>query len=281
MRLVTYAEDGGTRVGVRTDAGVAPTPYRRMLDLIADGPAGLERAAEAAAAGSLAEGPELLAPIPDPPKMLFCGVNYPDHADENPDAVMPAEPFFFSKLASAVVGPGAPIVLPSPETHGDYEVELAAVIGRTASRVGRDDALSHVFGYTVVNDVSARDVQFRDAQITLGKNPDTFCPMGPELVTADEIPDPGSLAVACRVNGELRQSGSTANWIFPLAELIEFVTRRRGVTLHPGDLITTGTPSGVAAFRDPPPWLAPGDVVTVSVEGIGDLENPVAAGWER
>lgn len=281
MRLVTYAENGQTRIGARTDRGVVPTGYDSMLDLIAAGADGLERVRAAVETAEPAEAPVLLAPLPQPPKMLFCGVNYPDHADENPDAVLPTEPFFFAKLASAVVGPDAPIILPSPDTHGDYEVELAAVIGRTARATRAADALGHVFGYTVVNDVSARDVQFRDAQITLGKNADTFCPMGPELVTADELTDPGCLRLEARVNGELRQSGTTADWIFHLAELIEFVTRVRGVTLHPGDLITTGTPSGVAAFRQPPPWLRPGDIVSVSVEGIGRLENPVHAGWER
>jgi len=281
VRLVTFTGSDGPAVGVRCGDGLAPVPYTDMLELIGAGDAGLERAAAAARAGARGTGGRLLAPVPAPPKMLFCGVNYPDHVEENPAAVLPTEPFFFAKLPSAVVGPGAPIVLPSPATQGDYEVELAAVIGRRARAVPAERALEHVFGYTVVNDVSARDVQFRDAQITLGKNADSFCPMGPEIVTADEIPDPAALVVETRVNGELRQRGSTGDWIFHLAELIEFLTRARGITLEPGDLVTTGTPAGVAAFRDPPPWLAPGDVVTVAVDAIGQLENPVTAGWER
>jgi len=279
MRLVSFRDGDGIRVGVRTDAGVIPTGFHGVVELLTAGERGLEHVRERAEYGEPIADPQLLAPIPRPSKMLFCGVNFPSHAEENPDAVMPSEPFFFSKLASAIVGPGAPIVLPAPETHGDYEVELAAVIGRPARAVERSQALRHVFGYTVVNDVSARDVQFTEAQITLGKNADSFCPMGPELVTADEIPDPGALELRAHVNGELRQRGSTADWIFPLDALIEFVTRTRAVSLHPGDLITTGTPAGVAAFRDPPPWLAPGDVVSVSVEHVGELRNPVVAGW--
>jgi len=280
VRLVAYPDGGDTRVGVRVpDGGVAPTPYLDMHELVAEGEAGLEVARRAAAEGPAIEAPTLLAPVPRPGKMLFCGVNYAEHAQENPDAVLPSEPFFFSKLSSAIVGPGAPIVLPRPETQGDYEVELAAVIGTRATKVAPEDALAHVFGYTVVNDMSARDVQFRDLQITLGKNPDSFCPMGPELLTLDEAPDPRAFHLETRVNGEVRQSASTASWLFGLEELIAFVSRT--ITLHPGDLITTGTPAGVAAFRDPPPWLVPGDEVTVAVREIGALTNPVVAGWER
>jgi 2,4-didehydro-3-deoxy-L-rhamnonate hydrolase len=277
VRLVRCQVEGEPRVCVRTNGGVAPTPYCDMVELIHAGAEGL-RAAARAASGAALEPDGLLAPL-RPGKMLFCGVNYPDHADENPDAVMPSEPFFFSKLPSAVVGPGEPIRIPSPETHADYEVELAVVIGRTATRVAREQALGHVFGYTVANDVSARDVQFRDSQITLAKNADSFCPLGPEVVTSDELSEPSALHVASYVNGERRQHAATSNWLFDVPTLIEFVTRT--ITLEPGDLVTTGTPSGVAAFRDPPPWLQPGDEVTVEVEEIGRLTNPVVAGWEE
>jgi 2,4-didehydro-3-deoxy-L-rhamnonate hydrolase len=276
MRLARCLVDGRAVVAVHDGDRVAPTPYEDLLALIGDGEAGLQRARDAAANGTAVPPERLLAPL-RPGKMLFCGVNYPDHADENPDAVMPREPFFFSKLPSAIAGPGEPIRIPTPATQTDYEVELAVVIGRTAQRVPRERALEHVFGYTVANDVSARDVQFRDAQITLGKNPDTFCPLGPWVVTADEIGDPSRLHVAAYVNGEQRQRGATENWLFDVPALIEFVSRT--ITLEPGDLITTGTPSGVAAFRDPPPWLRPGDEVAVEVEEIGRLTNPVEAGW--
>lgn len=276
MKLVTFLSDGQRQVGVQVADGVAPTGYRDLLELIADGEEGLIRAREAAR-GRAARVERVLAPL-RPGKMLFCGVNYPDHAEENPNAVMPAEPFFFAKLPSAIVGPDEPIAIPAPDTQTDYEVELAVVIGRAAKHVTKERALEHVFGYTVTNDVSARDVQFRDSQITLGKNPDTFCPLGPAVATADELPDPSALHVASYVNGERRQQGITKDWLFDVPTLIEFLTRT--ITLEPGDIVTTGTPSGVAAFRDPPLWLRPGDEVAVEVEEIGRLSNPVIAGWE-
>jgi 2,4-diketo-3-deoxy-L-fuconate hydrolase len=275
MRLLRCVVDGEPVVAVEVDGGVAPTGYSDMLELIRDSDAGLARARDAAN-GDATPAERILAPL-RPGKMLFCGVNYPSHADENPNAVMPTEPFFFSKLATAIVGPGEPIQIPSSETHTDYEVELAVVIGKTARRVPRERALEHVFGFTVANDVSARDVQFKDMQITLGKNPDTFCPLGPAVVTADAIDNPSDLEVACFVNGEERQRGHTSDWLFDVPTLIEFVSRT--MTLEPGDLVTTGTPAGVAAFRDGQPWLAPGDEVVVEVERVGRLENPVVAGW--
>ncbi len=276
MRLARCVLDGNVVVAANAKGAVAPTGYTALQDLIRDGDAGLQRARAAVEQASPKAPERLLAPF-RPRQMLFCGVNYPDHAEENPNAVMPTEPFFFSKLPSAVIGPGEPIVIPSPQTQTDYEVELAVVIGRRARHVSRQRALEHVFGYTVANDVSARDVQFKDSQITLGKNPDSFAPLGPWVVTADEVGDPSRLHVATYVNGEQRQYGATETWLFDVPTLIEFVTRT--ITLEPGDLITTGTPAGVAAFRDPPLWLAPGDEVTVEVEEIGRLTNPVVAGW--
>lgn len=276
MRLARCLVDGAPTVCVHDDGQAVPTGYRDMLDLVGDGEDGLRRVRAAVDSAQWRPAERLLAPL-RPGKMLFCGVNYPDHAEENPSAVMPEEPFFFSKLASAVVGPGEDIVIPAPHTHTDYEVELAVVIGQTARRVPRERVLEHVFGYTIVNDVSARDVQFRDNQITLGKNADTFCPLGPWVITADEIPNPSQLHVATYVNGERRQHGATADWLFDLPTLIEFLTRT--ITLNPGDVVTTGTPAGVGAFRSPPAWLAPGDEVTVEVEEIGRLTNRVVAGW--
>jgi 2,4-diketo-3-deoxy-L-fuconate hydrolase len=278
MRFVSFLDGDRPRVGVRSAGGIAPTQYEDLMTLIRDGDEGMARARAAIQDGAVVAPVRLLAPL-RPGKMLFCGVNYPDHAEENPNAVMPVEPFFFSKLPSAVVGPGEPIRIPTPRTCTDYEVELAVVIGATAKHVSRADALGYVFGYTVANDVSARDVQFKDSQITLGKNVDSFCPLGPEVATADELPDPSDLHVACYVNGDRRQHGATSNWLFDVPTLIEFLTRV--ITLEPGDLVTTGTPSGVAAFRQPPPWLAPGDEVTAEVEEIGRLTNPVIAGWEE
>jgi 2,4-diketo-3-deoxy-L-fuconate hydrolase len=274
MRLVTFEAVGKVGVGVRRDGLVLDTGYASMLDLIRDGERGLERAGEASQEVAV---DRMLAPIPRPPKILCSGVNYASHAEENPDAVLPTEPFFFSKLPSAVIGPGEPIVIPTPETKTDYEVELAMAIGREAKRVSEDAALEHVFGWTILQDVSARDIQFKDNQLTLGKGPDTFAPLGPEIVTADELGDWSTLRVSTTVNGETMQDSPTSEMLFSPGRLLEFATGL--VTLDPGDVVTTGSPAGVGCFRDPPVYLRPGDEVTVSVDRIGSLTNPVVAGW--
>jgi 2-keto-4-pentenoate hydratase/2-oxohepta-3-ene-1,7-dioic acid hydratase in catechol pathway len=273
VRLVTYTAGGRRGVGVRRDGAILDTGYPDMHTLIGDGPAGLERAERATDEVTDAV---LLAPI-RPGKTLCSGVNYASHADENPGATMPTEPFFFSKLSSAVIGPGAPIVIPRETTLADYEVELAMVIGRRGRRIREENALDHVFGWTILNDVSARDIQFKDMQITLGKNPDTFSPLGPEIVTADELGDWSTLRVSSRLNGEVMQDAPTSEMLFSPARLLAFLTEL--ITLEPGDVVTTGTPAGVGCFRDPPVYLQPGDEITVSVDRIGDLTNPVEAGW--
>jgi 2-keto-4-pentenoate hydratase/2-oxohepta-3-ene-1,7-dioic acid hydratase in catechol pathway len=270
MRLVAF--EGG--IGVRRAGGVVRVDgYGDMRALIEAGDAGL---AAARIASEPVEPDRLLAPI-RPGKILCAGVNYASHADENPDAVMPTEPFFFSKLPSAVVGPDEAIVIPRAETKTDYEVELAMVIGRRARGLAQENALEHVFGWTILHDVSARDIQFKDSQITLGKNPDTFSPIGPEIVTADEFGDWSSARVSTTLNGETMQSASTSEMLFAPPRLLEFLTAL--ITLEPGDIVTTGTPAGVGTFRSPPVYLEPGDEVTVSVDRIGDLTNPVVAGW--
>jgi 2-keto-4-pentenoate hydratase/2-oxohepta-3-ene-1,7-dioic acid hydratase in catechol pathway len=274
VRLVTFEAGGRVRVGVRREGLLLDTGYASMLDLIDDGERGLERAAAASHEVSV---DRILAPIPRPPKILCSGVNYASHADENPDAVLPTEPFFFSKLPSAVIGSGEPIVIPTPETKTDYEVELAMVIGRQGKRLSEDAALDHVFGWTILHDVSARDIQFKDNQLTLGKGPDTFSPLGPEIVTADELGDWSTLRVSTTVNGETMQDSPTSEMLFAPGRLLEFATGL--VTLGPGDIVTTGSPAGVGCFRDPPVYLQPGDEVTVSVDRIGNLTNPVVAGW--
>jgi 2-keto-4-pentenoate hydratase/2-oxohepta-3-ene-1,7-dioic acid hydratase in catechol pathway len=274
--LVTYQNGAGPAVGVLADGQVHATGHTDMMALIAAGPQAWS-ALSGGELGPAVDDARLLAPLPSPGKLLFCGVNYPGHLEENPGAVLPETPFFFSKLPSAVVGPEADIVIPAPETDVDYEVELAVVIGRRARNLTRENALEHVFGYTVVNDVSARDVQFKDNQITLGKNPDTFCPMGPSIVLADKLGDPQSLGIRARVNGEERQSDVTSNMIFDIPRLLEVVSST--ITLEPGDIVTTGTPAGVGCFRNPPLWLEPGDRVEVEVDGIGTLGNPVVAAW--
>jgi 2-keto-4-pentenoate hydratase/2-oxohepta-3-ene-1,7-dioic acid hydratase in catechol pathway len=276
MRLVRYAHRDTTGIGIETANGVVPTGYRILNDVIASGEGGLA-AVRQMASGHPLEDARVLAPTVNPSKILFCGVNYAEHVKENPSAVLPTEPFIFSKLPSAVIGPGEPIVIPYDGSLVDWEVEMAVVIGKTARRVSEDDALEHVFGYTACNDVSGRDIQFKDQQITLGKGIDTFCPMGPAVVTKDEVPDPQALRIASYVNGAQMQGSSTADMIFDVRTLISHLSRI--ITLNPGDVVSTGTPAGVGTFRQPPVYLQPGDTVAVVVEGIGRLENPVVAGW--
>jgi len=251
-----------------------------MLDLISSGMEELGRVREALRSSTVAgEGlpPDgHAAPIPRPPKIVAIGLNYLDHARES-NMDLPEEPLVFTKFSSSVVGHNDPVVLPEALTREvDYEVELGVVIGRTAKNVGTQDALDHVFGHTVLNDVSARDLQFADKQWVRGKSLDTFCPMGPEIVTADEVPDPQALGLGCSINGETLQDGSTGDMIFGVAELISRLSR--SFTLEPGDVIATGTPSGVGFSRTPPVFLKPGDELRTWVEGVGELVNPVVGG---
>ena len=217
----------------------------------------------------------LLAPVPRPGKVIGIGLNYRDHAAESGQPI-PTAPILFPKFANSVIGPGEAIVIPPETEQPDYEAELGVVIGRTAYRVSEADALSYVAGYTCVNDVSARDLQFESTQWMLGKAIDTFLPCGPWLVTADEIPHPQTLAIRLTLNGQELQSSSTAQMVFGVAELVASLSRT--MTLEPGDLIATGTPPGIGLARKPPVWLRDGDVVSVEVEGIGTLTNPVRAG---
>src|SRR5215208_1528578 len=186
---------------------------------------------------------------------------------------LPKAPLLFAKWPNTLIGDGDAVVLPPESTQVDYEAELGVVIGTTAKRVSERDALDHVAGYICVNDVSARDLQFADGQWTRGKSPDTFCPVGPRLVPREEIGDPQALAIRCIVNGEALQDSSTAQMIFSVAEIIAYVTRV--ITLEPGDLIATGTPAGVGVFRDPKVLLQDGDEVSVEIEGLGTLTNPI------
>jgi len=217
---------------------------------------------------------ELGAPL-QPGKIVAIGLNYLDHIRES-NLSRPAQPLVFAKFPSSVIGPGDPIVVDENLTaQVDWEVELAAVVGRRMRDVAVDAALDYVFGYTVCNDVSARDVQFSESQWTRGKSFDTFCPLGPVVVTADEIHDPQALSLRTRVNGEVMQDSSTAEMLFGVAELLAFCSR--SFTLEPGDLLLTGTPWGCGYFMDPPRALRVGDVVECEVERIGVLRNAVAA----
>ena len=214
---------------------------------------------------------ELLAPIPRPGKVVAIGRNYRDHTAEEGVAA-PLAPLIFGKWSSCVIGPGAEIRWdPALTGQVDYEAELAVVIGRTARRVSEAEALDYVLGYTCLNDVSARDLQFGDGQWARGKSLDTFCPMGPVLVTADEIPDPQALAISCQVAGRTLQQATTADMYFGVAAIISHCSQ--AFRLEPGDVIATGTPGGVGIFRDPPILLGDGDEVVVEIERIGRLVN--------
>jgi 2-keto-4-pentenoate hydratase/2-oxohepta-3-ene-1,7-dioic acid hydratase in catechol pathway len=219
----------------------------------------------------------LLAPIPEPARTIFCvGKNYRDHVAEMNTTFgeIPEYPVVFPKLAACVTGPGDPIPMPGGVSDQiDYEAEIAVIIGRGGKGIAKADAMAHVFGYTILNDVTARDLQRRHAQWLIGKSLDGFCPMGPWIVTADEIA-PAAMTVRLTVNGEQRQNGRGSDMIFDVPTLIESISA--GITLRPGDIIATGTPAGVGAGFKPPKFLKAGDLVEIEIGGIGRLSNPVA-----
>src|SRR6185369_576229 len=214
------------------------------------------------------------APVPRPGKILCIGLNYRDHAAES-NMPIPEKPVVFSKFSTAVIAPGEAVVLPPTSEKVDYEAELAVVIGRRASNVSATRALDYVLGYTAFNDVSARDFQFSDGQWQRGKSCDTFAPMGPQIVTTDQIPDPHKLGIKLTLNGKVMQDSNTDQLIFGVPELIEFLSQT--ITLEPGDVIATGTPAGVGFARKPPVFLKPGDKMAVVIEKVGTLGNPVTA----
>lgn len=284
MRLISFQSPTGPRVaGLRDGQAVDlnqadPDVPHCMKTLLAQGPEGLARAGHALRRGgavSLSE-LKLLPPVPRPEKVICVGLNYADHARET-GAAIPGEPVIFTKFVSAVSCHGAPIVLPSVSTEVDYEAELVLVIGRGGRHLAPDQARSHVAAYCCGNDVSARDWQLRKpgGQWLLGKSFDTFAPFGPALVTADEIADPNNLRIQLRLNGEVKQDSSTAQFIFKVDELVSYVSKV--CTLVPGDVIFTGTPPGVGMARKPPLFLRPGDTVEVEIETLGVLRNPVVA----
>jgi 2-keto-4-pentenoate hydratase/2-oxohepta-3-ene-1,7-dioic acid hydratase in catechol pathway len=219
-------------------------------------------------------GARLVAPIPRPPKIICIGLNYRDHAAES-NLPIPETPTVFAKFPTAVIGPGAPIVLPKASTRPDYEAEFAVVIGRGGRHIPEARWREHVFGYTIFNDVSARDFQMATSQWTIGKTFDTFAPFGPWIVTADEIEDPHNLAISLELSGDTMQQSNTCNLIFGVPQLIAYLSSV--FTLEPGDIIATGTPGGVGFARKPPRYLLPGDEVRVRIDGIGELFNPVVA----
>lgn len=273
MRLVSYSDGGAIRVGVDHPDGVFETSFKSMLDVISGGAETVEAVRREAERGSPVTPDRIHAPLTNPPKILGSGINYLSHMEEEPGAKLPDEPHWFSKLPSSIIGPHDAIELPRADFYVDYEVELGVVIGRSARWVSADDALDHVFGYTVINDVTSRAVQFKDNQEDIGKSLDTFCPIGPCIVTADEIPDPQALHIRSFVNGEARQSEPTSAMRFSVAEIIEYLSML--FTLEPGTILSTGTPARCGTFLQPPQFLKPGDVVTVAEDTIGELTNDV------
>lgn len=269
MRLITFQPPSGTpQAGIVSGNQVLPTGTD-MLSICASGRA------------EPADGPpldlarvKLLAPIPRPPKFICVGLNYRDHAAEA-KMELPKVPTIFNKFTNVVIGPGAPIVLPRVSAKPDYEAEFAFVIGRGGRYIPAARAMEHVFGYTIVNDVSARDFQTATTQWLMGKTFDSFAPTGPWIVTRDEIADPHALEISLEIGGEVLQHSNTRELIFRIPELIEYISQV--VTLEPGDIVATGTPAGVGFARKPPRWLRPGDETVVKIQGIGELRNPVIA----
>lgn len=273
MKLVTFSTGGGEpRVGSIEDGHIVPLGETSMLEYIRHG-----RSTERHPGGesiSLQEA-RLHAPIERPGKIVAIGLNYVDHAEET-GAPIPEKPVVFTKYPNTIIGPGEPIRIPPIAEQIDYEAELAVVIGREARNVSEGEALEYVFGYMNSNDVSARDLQFSEGgQWTRSKSIDTFCPIGPYIATRDEIPDPQDLYIRAILNGEVMQDSTTSKMIFPVAELVSFLST--GMTLEPGDIIITGTPPGVGMARDPQLWMKPGDEVSIEIEGLGTLTNPLEA----
>jgi 2-keto-4-pentenoate hydratase/2-oxohepta-3-ene-1,7-dioic acid hydratase in catechol pathway len=246
-----------------------------MLELIRRGSSALHAARNLTARAAYAPDAVTYLPAVHPGKILAIGRNYADHAMEGGSEV-PTAPLIFNKLPNSLSAHRAPIVLPAISEQVDYEAELAVVIGQRARRVSETEALNYVFGYTLINDVSARDLQFGDGQWTRGKGLDSFAPLGPFITTRDEVVDVQALKIEGRLNGKAMQSSNTSKMIFKVAYLVSYLSQ--GITLEPGDAIATGTPDGVGVFRKPPVFLKEGDVFEVIIEGLGTLSNPVVGG---
>jgi 2-keto-4-pentenoate hydratase/2-oxohepta-3-ene-1,7-dioic acid hydratase in catechol pathway len=282
LRFITIQRPGYTEPGVIIDGqaiSLRGSGFEDMAAVIRGGAEaldGVRRWADDPPGGAYADlaTTPLAAPIPRPPKVICIGLNYRDHAEESKMAI-PEVPTVFAKFPTAVIGPGQPIVLPKASAQPDYEAEFAVVIGRGGRHIPESRWSDHVFGYTILNDVSARDFQFATSQWMMGKTFDTFAPMGPAIVTADEIEDPHSLDIRMVVSGDTLQHSNTRNLIFGVPKLIAHLSSI--FTLEPGDVIATGTPSGVGFARKPPRFLKPGDECRVTVQGIGELVNPVIA----
>jgi len=276
MKLVSFSEsDGRVRPGVLVDEGnlvvdLSSVGHADTLSVITAGVTEFKNAS--AYRGYRLNEVRLHAPLLNPPRIFCIGLNYRDHAIESGMEV-PKFPVVFFKLVPSIVGPGEAIVIPAITKEPDYEAEFAFVIGKGGFQIPASEAQSHVYGYTMINDVSARDIQFSTSQWSLSKSLPTFCPMGPAIITADEIADPHVLDVQLTIDGEVLQHSNTRELIFKIPALIEYIS---SITpLLPGDIVSTGTPFGVGLGRNPKRWLRPGETVTIAVEGLGQLTNPV------
>lgn len=283
MRLLTFEADGKVRPGVLFETNgifdLSTAGFASMLDVIernSENPEKLrDLLPEASADTAYSLGTvKVLAPIPKPRKLICVGLNYRDHATETGSEI-PQVPTIFNKFATAVIAPGENIILPKVSKSPDYEAEFAFIIGRGGRHIAPDSWKEHVFGYTIINDVSARDYQRATTQWLMGKTFDTFAPMGPWIVTADAVPDPHDLDIRLEINGEVLQNSNTRELIFKIPDLIAFLSSV--FTLEPGDIVSTGTPAGVGVARTPPRFLQPGDDVAVQIPAIGELRNPVIA----
>ena len=282
MRFVTIHRPTYNEPGVWFDdqvIGLRDAGFDDVISVISGGADAMDRVLRWIASPPLSETLDplttrLAAPIPKPPKIVCIGLNYRDHAEETKMAI-PSVPTVFAKFPTAVIGHRHPIVLPKNSTRPDYEAELAVVIGKGGRHIPEERWQDHVFGYTILNDVSARDFQMATSQWMIGKTFDTFAPIGPAIVTADEIEDPHQLAISLTLSGEVMQDSNTNNLIFKIPRLIAYLSSV--FTLEPGDIIATGTPAGVGFARHPPRYLKPGDEVTVRIAGVGELVNPVIA----
>lgn len=275
MKLVSFSTSNGTvRPGIlfddtKTILDLSPNGFSSTLEVIASG-----TGSTLASSRLGIDAVKLHAPLSNPPRIFAIGLNYRDHARES-GMEIPSTPVVFFKVATAIIGPGDAIVLPKNSTQPDYEAEFAFVIGKGGYRISAADWRKHVYGYTIVNDVSARDVQFATTQWSMSKCFPTFCPLGPAIVTADEIADPHQLDISLSIDGEVLQHSNTRELVFKIPELIEYLS---SITpLLPGDIVSTGTPPGVGLGRNPKRWLKPGETVTVTIEGLGSLTNPVIA----
>ena len=279
MRLVTYSTGQGPRAGIVLDGKVVdlgPAGYDDVVSFLADGEKAVAAASSlsASADSPALDSVKLHAPVPKPDKFICIGLNYRDHASES-GMEIPELPTVFTKYPNAVCGHGDDIVLPKVSNEVDYEAELAFVIGKRCKNVAKEDWQDVVFGYTIVHDVSARDYQLATSQWTIGKTFDTFGPMGPTLVSKDEIADPHNLRISLELNGQTLQDSSTKQFVFDIPYLVNYLSTV--MTLEPGDVVSTGTPPGVGFARKPPIFMKPGDEAVVKIEGLGELRNKCVA----